>query len=224
MGGVGEIFLSIGLLRTGQFERATEEGSAFWRPEALYALGRTDEAVELAYEYAATGFPETLFTLLNKEGRGEEIVNYVEERWPSIAAFAEENSGDVFGFSIMSEVALAYRRLGNQDRFYQAMSLADRRISGLGEQGIENFLYAAGKAVHLALSDDREAAFEQLQLAVDGGWLQFGPLDEAVPALAVLADDPRFAEIEAEILENINVNRAVVGLQPLNADFSVVED
>ncbi len=221
MGGVGEMFLSIGLLRTGQFERATLEGSPFWRPDALYELGRTDEAIALAYEHASTGFPETLFVLLNRENRGKEIVDYVEERWPSIAAFAEENSGDTFGFSIMSELALAYQRMGNQDRFYEAMSLADRRISSLGEQGIDNFLHAAGKAVHLTLADDSEAAFEQLKLAVDGGWVQFGPLDEAVPALAALADDPRFAEIEAAMLKNINVNRAVVGLQPFNADFQV---
>jgi hypothetical protein len=45
-----------------------------------------------------------------------------------------------------------------------------------------------------------------------------------VLALALLADDPRFAKIEAAILETINANLAVVGVQLFNADFSVVED
>ena len=224
MSGVGEIFLSIGLLNTGQFERATEEGSKFWRASALYALGRKEEALELAYEYAATGFPEDLFQFLIQEGREQDLIDYLEERWPSIVTFADENSGDAFGFSIMSDVALAYRRVGNQDRYEEAMMLADRRISSLAEQGIENFVFSGNRAVHLALSDDKEAAFEQLESAVEAGWVRFGPLEEAVPALVVLVDDPRFARIEAAILENINVNRAVVGLQPLNADFSVTVD
>ena len=213
--------MSIGLLDTGQFERATEEGSKFFRPQALYALGRKEEAFELAYEFAATGFPESLFEFLIKEGREQDLIDYLEERWPSLVTFADENSSDVFGFTIMSYVALAYQRAGNQDRFDEAMMLAERRISSLAEQGIENFIFSGNLATHLALSDDTEAAFEVLQSAVDKGWVEIGPLAEAEPALAVLADDPRFAKIEAEILVTINANRAVVGLQPFNADFQV---
>jgi TolB-like protein/Tfp pilus assembly protein PilF len=224
MSGVDNILLSIGLLETGQFERATEEGSKFFRAEALYALGRKEEAFELAYEFAANGFPESLFEFFLKEGQEQDLIDYLEERWPSLVTFADENSGDVFGFTIMSHVALAYQHVGNQDRFDEAMMLADRRISSLAEQGIENFIFSGNMATHLALSDDKEAAFEQLQSAVDGGWVRIGPLVEAAPALAVLADDPRFAEIEAAILETINANRAVVDLQPFNADFSVTED
>ena len=119
------------------------------------------------------------------------------------------------------DVALAYQRIGNPDRFDQAMQLDDKRTSSFADQGIENFAFSGNRAVHYALLGDKEAAFAQLQLAVDDGWEAYGPLEEAVPAFSILADDPCFAEIEAEMLQAFNANRAIVGLPPFNADYQV---
>ncbi len=55
--GIGQIFLSVGLIQTMQFERAVSEGSQFLRPEALYETGRKAEAYELAYQLARSGQP-----------------------------------------------------------------------------------------------------------------------------------------------------------------------
>ena len=101
------------------------------------------------------------------------------------------------------------------------MFLVDRHVASLIDQGVENFFFSGNRAVHLALLGDKEAALTQLQLAVDNGWLVFGSLAEAVPALAVLADDPRFAETETRMLETFNADRAIVGLPPFNADYQV---
>jgi hypothetical protein len=39
------------------------------------------------------------------------------------------------------------------------------------------------------------------------------------PAFAVLADDPRYHEIEVAMLNNMNRDREIVGLPPLNANY-----
>ncbi len=222
--GVGEIYLSIGLLRTGQIERAAVEGSPYFRPDALFILGKKEEAIELAYEQASSGFPETLFLFLNREKRYQEIVNFLEERWPNLAAFAGENPGSDFGYPTMSSVALAYSKLGNQERAEEALLLVDRRISSLAEQGINNFAFAINRAIHHAMLGEKDAAFDQMRVAVDGGWANFGESLNEIPELENLYGDPRLAEMEAMMLETMNRDRAIVGLPLLNANFEVEQN
>lgn len=219
--GVGEIYVSIGLLRTGQIERAAVEGSRFFRPDALFILGEKEEAIELAYEQASSGFPDTLFLFLNREQRYQDVVNFVEERWPNLAAFADENPGDDFGYATMASLSLAYSKLGNQERADEALLLVDRRISSLAEQGINNHGFAISRAVHYAMLGDKDAAFDQMQIAVDGGWVSFGERLNEFPELESLYSDPRLAEMEAVMLETINRDRAIVGLPLFNANFEV---
>ena len=138
MSGVAEVFLSAGLMDTGQFERATVEGSFFFQPGALYATGRVDEAFDLARDQAIGGNPGNLFNLLVRANRDQELVDYVEERWPSLSAFASEYSGNQNGYGIMANIALAYSRTGNMDRFDEALNFVDQRISSMAEQGIRN--------------------------------------------------------------------------------------
>ena len=222
--GVGAIYLSIGLLRTGQFERAAVEGSPFFRPDALFILGQKEEAIKLAYEQASSGFPESLFYFLNREGRYQEVISFVEERWPNLAAFADENPGDDFGNATMRNVALAYAKLGNQERADEALLLVDRRISNLADQGINNFAFSINRAFHYAMLGNKDDAFEQLQVAIDGGWVNFGEPLQVIPELENLYGDPRLAENEARMLLTMNRDRAVVGLPPLNAEFEVEQD
>lgn len=157
MSGVDKIFLSIGLIQTGQFERATSEGSPFWQPGALYATGRIDAAFDLARDQARAGNPGNLFYLLLRSHRDQELVDYLEERWPSLSAFANENPGGDNGYGLMANVALAYSRTDNQTRFDEAMLFLDQRITRLAEQGISNFVFAYNRAVHFAMLGDIEA-------------------------------------------------------------------
>ncbi|MCI0518279.1 MAG: hypothetical protein L0Y45_10655, partial [Woeseiaceae bacterium] len=68
------------------------------------------------------------------------------------------------------------------------------------------------------------AAFTHLQKAVDSGWSSGGVLAEVTPALAVLADDPRFAAIEATMLATTNRDREIVGLPPLNENYEPLQE
>jgi tetratricopeptide (TPR) repeat protein len=221
MSGVEEVLLSIGLTNTMQFERVIEEGSPFWKPYALYEAGRQDEAFALAYAQASSGFPGNLFYLLNRSDRSKEVIDYLEERWPTLATFAEENVGDEYGYAIMTDVALAYSRVGNQDRFNEAMGYIERHAARLDEQDIDNVFYSASRATDHALLGDVDTAIEYLQQAASAGWTTSGAPDEVIPAFAVLADDPRYQELEVLMLNNMNRDREIVGLPPLNADYEV---
>ena len=221
MSGVDGMILSIGLANTMQFERIVEEGSLFWKPYALYETGRQDEAFELAHAQASSGFPGNLFYLLNRSDRSKEVTDYLEERWPSLATFAEENVGDEYGYQIMADVALAYSRVGNQNRFNEAMLFIERHAARLDEQGIDNLFYSADRAVGYALRGDGDVAIEFLEQAANRGWTTSGVPAEVVPALAALADDRRYQEIEVVMLNNMNRDREVVGLPPLNANYEV---
>ena len=110
MSGVDKVFLSIGLMGTGQFERATTEGSLFFQPDALYYTGRIDEAFDLARAQAISGNPGNLFDLLVRARRYQELVDYVEERWPSLSTFASEYPGNQIGYDLMADIALAFNQ------------------------------------------------------------------------------------------------------------------
>ena len=221
MSGVEAVILSIGLTNTMQFERVLEEGSPFFKPYALYEVGRQDEALEVAHAQASSGYPGNLFGLLNRSDRSKEVIDFLEERWPTLTTFAAENGGDEYGYGIMADVALAYSRVGNQDRFNEAMLLVERHAARLDEQSIDNVFYSVNRAVGHALRGDTDEAIEHLQQAASRGWTTSGVPADLVPAFAVLADDPRFQEIEVAVLNSMNRNREIVGLLPLNADYEV---
>ena len=221
MSGLDGQILSIGLANTMQFERLVEEGSPSWKPYALYEAGRQDEAFALAHAQATSGFPGNLFYLLNRSDRSQEIADYLEERWPSLTTFAAENDADEFGYGIMNDVALAYSRVGNQERFNEAMQFIERHAARLDEQSIDNVFYSADRAIVYALRGDADLAIEYLQQAASRGWTTSGVPSVVVPAFAVLADDPRYQEIELLILSNMNRDREIVGLPPLNASYEV---
>lgn len=225
MSGVAQMFLSQGLIGTGQFERATVEGSPFQRVSSLYALGRKEEAFESAHRFAADGFPFDLFYLFAREGRDKDMTDYLEERWPSVTAFGAENRGDEYYYGTMSMVALAYSRQEESERFDEAMGLLDGHYTKMAEQGVDNFVFSSSVAVYHALRGNSDAAFSSLQMAVEQGWapVPVGDLATVVPEFASISGDSRFVAIEEAILATVNRNREIVGLPPFDRDYQVVE-
>jgi len=224
MSGVANAFISIGLLQTGQAERAIDEGSVYLRPGALYAVGRVDEALQLAYEHARSGSPESLFYMLVLEGRAKELVDYLEERWPSLAAFAAETPGQDGGYSVMHDIALAYRAVGNRAQSDNALQIAQQRLDLLTEQGVDFVGLSMNKATQHALLGNIDEAFELLEEAVDAG--VSSPTDpyETAPHFEALFDDPRFAVVRAKMLVNFNANREVLKLPPYDDNYQVMAE
>ena len=155
--------------------------------------------------------------------RYQELVDYVEERWPSLSTLASEYSGNQNGYGLMADVALAYSHTGNMARFDEAMRFVDQRISKLAEQGINNFVFWGNQAIYYAMLGDIDAAFDHLQPAVEGGWVIVGDPVEVEPALAALENDPRFTEIEATMLARVNEYRGLLDLAPFDENYQVVQ-
>jgi hypothetical protein len=70
---------------------------------------------------------------------------------------------------------------------------------------------------------DIDVAFDHLQSAVEGGWVIVGDPVEVEPALAPLADDPRFTEIEATMLAKVNEYRGLLDLAPFDENYQVLQ-
>jgi len=218
--GTTHFWLTIGMLETHQIERIAEEGQdSFAKVVALDRLGRRDEAFELALELAREGGPGPLFNQYNRADRSKELVDYLEERWPSLSSFASDNPHNRLGYNVMVAIAFAYSRTGNDERFDEALMLVENAMSKVSDQGIDNFIFLIENAKYLALAGEYEDAVSQLEQAVERGWLGIVPIAANQPIFEPLQDHPRFIAVEAIMVENINIQREALGLEsidPLN--------
>ena len=208
--------LTLGLFHAHQIARIAEEGNDSFKVGALERLGRREEAFELAFERAREGSLWPLFALYNRADRSEELVDYLEERWPSLHAFAADYPHNDFGYPVMAEITLAYSRTGNTERFDDALLLVENAMSSLSGQGIDNYWFAVENAKYLALAREYEDAITQLKSAIDNGYQGFVPMVVDIPMFEALNDDPRFVDAEAVMVENINIDREALGLEPID--------
>jgi Tfp pilus assembly protein PilF len=213
---VARLTRSFAWLDSHQYERLAAEGEEWMPIIALTYLGRTEEASSLAFkraqEQADVG---TLFTFLNVSGRSSELIAYLEERWPNLDQLQQEFPAySSLGYFLMLDVALAYSRAGNQQRFDDAM----RRVEGVHQdlltQGVKNSVFFMSEAAYLALAGDLDASMDYLDRAVDLGATTSKRMAFDWPQLAPLEGDPRFEAIQARMIEHVNSERQKLGLEP----------
>ncbi len=216
---VSHFAFTVGLRQTLQVERIADEGLEFFKVDALDWLGRRDEAFELAFKLSGEGYPGILFALYNRADRSQDLIDYLEERWPSLDAFAADYPHGAYGYDLMADVALAYSRTGNTERFDESLLLVENAISNLSDQGIDNWGFMSGTAKYLALAGKYDEAITQLEHAIERGMKSYAPIAADVPIFEPLRDDPRFVAVETTMVENINAEREALGLDsidPLN--------
>lgn len=206
------------LIDTQQWERLLDEGVE-WQPMyALTVLGRAEEASLLAFERAEKlADVPSLFNFLNVTNRSAEVVAYLEERWPDLDAFekAFPPYGGL-GYLPMLDVALAYSRTGNAERFDDAMQRVQRVNSDLIKQGISHPVFFMGEAAHQALAGNLESSLEFLERAVARGATSRFPIVLDWPQFEQLQGDPRYETIQARMIEHVNSERAELGLEPVS--------
>jgi len=205
-------------LATHQFERAAEDGYWFVKIEALARLGRVEEATRLAQDWAAQGNITEYLQLLAKTGQSQTLVDYIEERWPTLEAFEQAFPASAyFGYQQMPYIALAYKQLGNQQKFDEAMSRTRKAHDSLSEQGLKNWAFFSLEAAYYALAEDRERALEFLSSAVDTGLILSTRITDDLPFFTELESDPKFQAIQTRMIEHLNRERAALGLEPVSA-------
>jgi TolB-like protein len=213
---VARFVWSVALLQSHEISRLAEEGQDGFRIDALDAIGNRDAAFEVARGMATEGYLDGLFRLLVRSGRYKELTDYVAERWPTLDDFARNYTPNGSGYPIMADLAIAYREQDNMREFDQAMAYIAGAKDELTEQGIDNFVFMLENAKYYALAEDDETALDWLEQSVEHGLQAYAPMVESWPALASLQDNPRFIELEAKMIANINEDRVALGMDPID--------
>jgi TolB-like protein/Tfp pilus assembly protein PilF len=216
------VSLAVALSLSNQFERLTEIKAPFpgFRINALLNLSRSEEATILAYQWANAGqHPGVLFNTLVKTGKFEEMITYLEQRWPDPNALETAFPARFgFGHPMMITVAHAYRHSGNQPKFDQAMSLIRIAHQQQGLAGAASYVFYNEQARYQMLAGDHEKALDALQKSVDNGGTTTPRPSDTFPLLKSLEGIPRYEAIQAQMLEHLNAERAKLDLEPLGID------
>jgi TolB-like protein len=201
-----------------QYERVADEDESWRQVYALAFLGRDEEASILAFkradERADVG---TLFNYLNMAGRSDELITYLEERWPNLDALREgfPHYG-VFSDFLMLDVALAYSRAGNQQRFDDALEHVRKVHENFKIQGVKSSFFLMNEAAYQALAGDIEASLDYLNRAISQGLITTTKITRQWPALSPLEGNPQFEAIQARMIEHLNNERQKLGLDPVS--------
>ena len=215
---VYRIFYSVGLNQMQQNQLLADEGYRGWKIQGLRRLGRIEEASILANEFAATGNLIPLFKFLNASSRSDELVAYLENRWPDLQKFETDFPSNGYrGYWEMAEIALAYRRAGRQDRFSEAMTRLRNAHDSLIEQGMANPRFWVYEAAYYALADNSAEALQHLAAAIDQGFIASPRITDDLPFFIDLEGDPEYEAIQARMVEHLNAERAALGLDPVTA-------
>jgi TolB-like protein/tetratricopeptide (TPR) repeat protein len=206
-------------LDTHQWERVAAEGEEWTPVVALKILGRNEEASILAFKRAEElADVSSLFWVLNQTGRSDEVVTYLEERWADLETLRNDfPSYSAIGDFMMLDVALAYSRTGNQQRFGEAMNMVLAVHDELKSLGVDNMDFSMHEASYQALEGNLQASLEYLDRAITQGFITTTRISETWPWLAPLEGDPRFEAIQTRMIEHLNTERAALGLDPVSA-------
>ena len=194
----------------------------WFKVPVLNYLGRVEEAAMLARQwFEATRQSEPLFYSMVYTGQYEELVRFVEERWASLDEFDEAQQINFgFGNLNMLYMAKACMETGRLQLYEQAMKLVradhDRNMA----QGVVWNPFYLAESYYWTLANDHDKAIEFLGKMVDRSFYATPRISQLYPILKPLEGDPRFEEIQLQMLQNLNRERIEAGLEPLEPGYS----
>ena len=216
---VDRIWLSLVALETQQFERLAEIGTDRFKAIALSRLGRIEEGLILGAEWVDKGNgPGRFFQQLVELGRFTELIAFLESRWPDLDALENSFPGrNGYGAYMMGNIAHAYSRLGETEKFEDAMLRYRASLDWQTQQGANNYFMTGSQAHFAMLSGDHEGAMALLRQAFEQGGLSIISLTLETSVFAPLRGDPRFELLLSQMRERLNEQRSLLGLEPVSA-------
>ena len=144
-----------------------------------------------------------------------ELISYLEERWPDLKAFERDfPSNGYWGYPEMLSIALAYRRVGHQEKFSDAMTRLRKAHDSLASQGLNYKSFWLNEAAYYAMANDHAKALEFLAAAIDGGHITSGRISDDMPYFKDLEGISEYEAIQSRMIEHLNRERALLGLEP----------
>jgi len=209
---------TFGLMNSHQYEKVAVMDETWLPVFALAFLGRTEEASIYAYKRAEeVADAGTLLAFLNIAGRSDEAIAYIESSWSDLASLqADIPAYGAFGYGLMLDVALAYSRAGNQERFDEAMQRVEKVHEALKVQKVKNSIFFMTEAAYRSLAGDLESSLDYLDRAITNGFVTTTRMSIAWPMLERLEGDPRYESIQSRMIEHVNAERRALGLEPVS--------
>ena len=204
---------------THQFDQVFDDHWSDFPVWALFNLGRNEEAAIVAQERAAEGVVGPLFALLNATDKSSLLIDYFEDRWSDLDAFQRDVPGGIFGYREMADIALAYRRAGNQARFEEAMIRLEEVIGQSLSDGIQGHSLLISLAAYHALAGAHDQALVRLAEAIDSGWITATKISKEYPYFRELDGNPEYEAIQARMIEHINREREKLDLLAVPASI-----
>ncbi len=199
---------------TQQFEQVFDDNWSDIYGRALLQLGRVEEARILVQKQAADGDVRPLFRFLNTTDQSDLLIEYFDERWPDLEAFQLHDPAPLWGYWPMADIALAYRRTGNQQRFEEALAVLRASNQSSYSQGIRHPALLMLMAIEHVLAGETTQALEQLAIAIDSGYINSAKISQDLPFFRELDGNPEYEAIQARMIEHINRERLQLGLGP----------
>jgi TolB-like protein/Tfp pilus assembly protein PilF len=203
---VNRIWYGFNLLNSRQYESAARVAPDQLATLALSRLGRTEEALIMGKNAIDEGQnPTWYFQALVENGRYAELISVLESRWPGLDEFSRDWPGRRgYGYRAMGHIAQAYREVGNDLKFNEAMSrLRDALDSQLAE-GADNWPLRVSQAQYAMLVDDHDAAIAFLEMAFEQGFYLDTTYKTGLPIFKPLNGNPRYETAKAAMVARLD--------------------
>jgi tetratricopeptide (TPR) repeat protein len=145
---VNRIWYGFTLWNTRQYERMADIAPDGLAPIGLSRLGRSEEALLLGEKAVGDGInPTFYFQTLVENGRFAQLIEVLESRWSSLEDYSMTWTGrNGYGYNSMGNIALSYRRIGNEDMFVKAMSRFRAALDLQESEGADNWVLSWSQA------------------------------------------------------------------------------
>jgi len=214
---INRFWFGFTLLLSRRYEEMTEMAPDRLATLALSRLGRTEEALIRGNTATGNGQnPTWYFQALVENGRFAELVNVLESRWPSLEDFETNWPGrNGYGYRAMGCIAEAYRNVGNETKFNDAMLRFKVSLDAQLAEGAENWPMSFSQAYFAMLANDNDAAITFLEKAFQQGGYLDTENETAWPIFKALNGDPRYEAAKAGMLTRWNTELEKMKLEEL---------